>query len=311
VRAIGVFLFVVLALAAALPLVWFRWPSREQGLSRLDHGSGIAHRPATTLTDTLTTQDPVALALWQAQRERTLASLKRIRAGLPSPRLRLYDPWALRGLVAVMLVAAFFAAGDERLMRLSAAFDWDGVLAPTNIRVDAWVNPPVYTGKPPIILSAANKEAATLPTSGALPVPVGSTLIVRSSGGSLDVVAGGGITEAVSTEQAPQGTNEKRYAIAGDGTVHVRAPSGQPQWKFSAIPDRPPTISLAKDPERQARGSLQMSYKIEDDYGVTEARAHFIARRCDSAQSASEKSSAEPRPLFEAPQFPLMLPNAR
>jgi len=33
-----------------------------------------------------------------------------------------------------------------------------------------------------------------------------------------------------------------------------------------------PIISLAKDPERQARGSLQMSYKIEDDYGVTEAR---------------------------------------
>ena len=104
-------------------------------------------------------------------------------------------------------------------MRLAAAFDWNGVLAPSNIRVDAWVNPPVYTGKPPIILSAANKEAAALPMSGPLPVPSGSTLIVRSSGGSLDVVAGGGITEAVSTEQAPEGTNEKRFTIAGDGTV--------------------------------------------------------------------------------------------
>jgi len=305
-RAIGLGFFVLLALAASLPLVWFRWPSREQGLSRLDHGSGIAHRPATTLTDTLSTQDPVALALWQAQRERTLASLKRIRAGLPSPRLRLYDPWALRGLVAVMLVAAFFAAGDERVMRLAAAFDWNGVLAPSNIRVDAWVNPPVYTGKPPIILSAANKEAAALPMSGPLPVPSGSTLIVRSSGGSLDVVAGGGITEAVSTEKAPEGTNEKRFTIAGDGTVHVRAPSGQPQWKFTATPDRPPVISLAKDPERQARGSLQMSYKIEDDYGVTEARAQFVARAAEGTEEAQA-----PRPLYAAPQFPLVLPNAR
>jgi len=305
-RAIGLGFFVLLALAASLPLVWFRWPSREQGLSRLDHGSGIAHRPATTLTDTLSTQDPVALALWQAQRERTLASLKRIRAGLPSPRLRLYDPWALRGLVAVMLVAAFFAAGDERVMRLAAAFDWNGVLAPSNIRVDAWVNPPVYTGKPPIILSAANKEAAALPMSGPLPVPSGSTLLVRSSGGSLDVVAGGGITEAVSTEKAPEGTNEKRFTIAGDGTVHVRAPSGQPQWKFTATPDRPPVISLAKDPERQARGSLQMSYKIEDDYGVTEARARFVARLAEGTEDAQA-----PRPLYAAPQFPLVLPNAR
>jgi len=302
-RAIGLGLFVLLALAASLPLVWFRWPSREQGLSRLDRGSGIAHRPATALTDTLSTQDPVALALWQAQRERTLASLRRIRAGLPSPRLRLYDPWALRGLVAVMLVATFFAAGDERALRIAAAFDWNGVLAPTNIRVDAWVTPPLYTGKPPIILSAANKEAAALPMSGPLPVPAGSTLIVRSSGGTLDVIAGGGVTEAAPTEQAPKGTNEKHFTIAGDGTVHVRAPSGQPQWKFTATPDRPPTISLAKDPERQARGSLQMAYKIEDDYGVTEARAQFAVPPAEGAPAA--------RPLFTPPQFPLVLPNAR
>ena len=142
-------------------------------------------------------------------------------------------------------------------------------------------------------------------------MPAGSTLIVRSSGGTLDVVAGGGVTEAVPTEQAPKGTNERHFTIAGDGTAHVRAPSGQPQWTFSAIPDRAPTISLAKDPERQARGSLQMSYKIEDDYGVTEAQARFAVRPGEPPKGATEKSSAEPRPLFEPPQFSLVLPNAR
>jgi uncharacterized protein (TIGR02302 family) len=309
-RAIGLALFALSALGALLPLLRFRWPSREEGLSRLDRGTGIRHRPATALTDTLATQDPVALALWQAQRERTLASIKRIRAGLPSPRLPLHDPWALRALVAVMMVAAYVAAGDERMLRVAAAFDWNGVLSPANIRVDAWVTPPVYTGKPPIILSAANKEAAA-PAAGPLPVPAGSTLIVRSSGGTLDVVAGGGVTEAVPTEQAPKGTNERHFTIAGDGTAHVRAPSGQPQWKFSAVPDRAPTISLAKDPERQARGSLQMSYKIEDDYGVTEAQARFALRPGESPKAAPEKSSTEPRPLFDPPQIPLVLPNAR
>ncbi|MEA2868975.1 MAG: hypothetical protein QOE39_3690 [Bradyrhizobium sp.] len=304
-RAIGLGLFVLLALGSLFPLLRFRWPSREEALSRLDHGTGIRHRPATALTDTLVTQDPVARALWQAQRERTLASIKRIRAGLPSPRLAIHDPWALRALVAVLMVAAYVAAGDERMMRTEAAFDWNGVLSPANIRVDAWVTPPLYTGKPPIILSAANKEAA-VPVAGPLPVPAGSTLIVRSSGGSLDVAATGGVTEAVPTEQAPKGTNERHFTIAGDGTAHVRAPSGQPQWKFGAIPDRVPTIALAKDPERQARGSLQMSYKIEDDYGVTEAQAHFAVRPSDAP-----KGNAEPRPLFDAPQFPLVLPNAR
>jgi uncharacterized protein (TIGR02302 family) len=303
-RAIGLLLFAVLALAALFPLFKFRWPSREAALGRLDRGTGIRHRPATALTDTLATQDPVALALWQAQRERTLASIKRIRAGLPSPRLTIHDPWALRALVAVLMVATFVAAGEERTARVVAAFDWQGVLSPANVRVDAWVTPPVYTGKPPVILSAANKDAA-VPDAGPLPVPAGSTLIVRSSGGSLDVVVGGGLTEAAPAEQAPKGTNEKHFTIAGDGTAHVRAPSGQPQWKFSAVADRAPTIALAKDPERQARGSLQMSYRLEDDYGVTEAQAQFAARPGDAAKGAAA------RPLFDPPKFALVLPNAR
>jgi uncharacterized protein (TIGR02302 family) len=301
-RAIGLGLFLVLALAALSPLFRFRWPSRQDALTRLDRGTGIRHRPATTLTDTLKTQDPVALALWQAQRERTLASIKRIRAGLPSPRLPIHDPWALRALIVVLMVATYIAAGDERRIRIAAAFDWNGVFAADNVRVDAWVTPPLYTGKPPVILSAANKEAV-LPASGPLPVPTGSTLIVRSSGGALDVIVGGGVAEAAAEQAAPKGTSEKHFTITGDGTAHVRAPSSQPQWRFSALADHPPTIALAKDPERQARGSLQLSYKIEDDYGVTEARALFAARNAAGV--------AEARPLFDPPQLPLVLPNVR
>ncbi len=302
-RAIGLGIFTVLALAALSPLFRFHWPSRQDALTRLDRGTGIRHRPATTLTDTVTTQDPVALALWQAQRARTLASLKRIRAGLPAPRLAIHDPWALRALIVVLMVATYIAAGDERRIRVAAAFDWNGVFAADNVRVDAWVTPPLYTGRPPVILSAANKEAA-LPAAGPLAVPAGSTLIVRSSGGALDVAVGGGLTETAPAEQAPKGTTEKHFTIAGDGTAHVRAPSGQPQWRFSALPDHPPTIALAKDPERQARGALQLSYKVEDDYGVTEAHAQFAARN-------KPADGTEARPLFDPPQFSLVLPNVR
>ena len=315
-RAIGLGLFVALALAALFPMARFRWPTRQETLSRLDRGTGVRHRPATTLADRLTSQDPVALALWQAQRERTLASIKRIRAGLPSPRLSIHDPWALRALVVVMMAATYVAAGDERLMRIAAAFDWNGVLSPADVRVDAWVTPPLYTGKPPVILSAANKEAAALPAGGPLAVPAGSTLIVRSSGGSLDVVVSGGLKEVAPTEATPKGTNEKHFAITGDGTAHVRAPAGQPQWAFAATPDRAPTIALAKDPERQARGALQLSYKIEDDYGVTGAEAQFGLRPADAKDGAKDggkdgDTKAAARPLFQPPQFPLVLPNAR
>ncbi|HVV39908.1 MAG TPA: TIGR02302 family protein [Nitrobacter sp.] len=309
-RMAGVGVFVALGLAALVPAVRFHWPTREEGLARLDRATGRGHRPATALTDTVSTQDPVALALWQEQRTRTLASLTGFRAGLPSPRLAVHDRWALRALVIVAMVATYIAAGDERTERIAAAFDWNGMLAQPNVRVDAWVSPPKYTGRPPIILSAANKEAAS---DGALSVPAGSTLIVRSSGGNLDVVTGGALTEIAATEQAPQGTSERHFTIAGDGTAHVRAPAGQAPWTFTAVADRAPTIALAKEPERQARGSLQLSYKMEDDYGITEAHAIFATRSggVDRAGATdADEAAAPPRPLFDAPQFALVLPNA-
>ncbi|ABE38178.1 conserved hypothetical protein [Rhodopseudomonas palustris BisB5] len=304
-RVAGLALFAALAVVALLPVLKFRWPSRDDALARLDRATGLKHRPATALTDTLASSDPVAQALWQAQRERTLAAIKGVSAGLPAPRLPKHDPWALRALVAVLLVATFIAAGEERTARVAAAFDWNGALAAPNVRVDAWVTPPVYTNKPPIVLSAANRTLASS-NEAALPVPAGSTLLVRSSGGDLDVAISGGVVEALPEGEAPKGASERRYKITGDGTAHVRAPSGQPQWSFKATPDHPPSIALAKEPERQARGSLQLSYKLEDDYGVTEAHALFAA-----SPSATDQNSDTPRPLYEPPQFALTLPNAR
>ena len=71
---------------------------------------------------------------------------------MPSPRLAARDPYAIRGLVAILVVASFFAAGSEKFRRIAAAFDWQGAIAPANYRIDAWVSPPTYTGKPPILL---------------------------------------------------------------------------------------------------------------------------------------------------------------
>src|SRR5258705_13060250 len=108
-------------------------------------------------------------------------------------------------------------------MRVASAFDWNGVLAPANIRVDAWVTPPVYTGKPPIILSSANKESAA-PEAGPLPVPAGSTVIVRSSGGSLDLGAGGGVAPTAPPRQAPQGPHPPAFSVQSGGAPPAPAP---------------------------------------------------------------------------------------
>ena len=130
-------------------------PVPPMSLRRLDRGSGLRHRPATAIVDELavTPQDPYSLALWNAHVERTLAAARAFKAGWPSPRVALRDPYALRGLVLIACIATFVAAGGEHWKRIAAAFDWQGVVLPANFRVDAWVTPPAYTGKPPIILA--------------------------------------------------------------------------------------------------------------------------------------------------------------
>ena len=153
-RAIGLGVFFLLTAAAFAPLLMVRIPTAQDGLRRLDRNSGRPHRPATAIADDIAapTEDTFATALWRAHIVRALSAAKTLKAGVPAPRVASRDPYALRALVAVLVVATFFAAGSDRLRRIAAAFDWQGVMAPANYRIDAWVSPPNYTGKPPVIL---------------------------------------------------------------------------------------------------------------------------------------------------------------
>jgi uncharacterized protein (TIGR02302 family) len=308
-RNLAIFAFVIFFAAAIVRVVLalFHVPSRHDRLRRLDNVSGLAHRPATAIADEMATPDGDAWskALWRAHVEQALARLHSLRAGLPRPRLMLRDPFAVRALVLVLLIATFVAAGGERVRRITALLDWQGVVVPPNFRLDAWVSPPNYTAKPPVILPGVRPGDQPPVEASAVSVPVGSVLIIRASGqAQLDVAVKGGLQEVAGDQrpQAPAGTEERRYTITDRGTATLRGIGNDDiVWAFNAIPDKPPTISLAKDPEPQSRGQLALSYRLEDDYGVAEAQATF----------ALKDQSEGPRPLFGPPDFPLALPQAR
>jgi uncharacterized protein (TIGR02302 family) len=307
-RAVGLLAFVALIAASLIPFVFLRMPDSAEGLRRLDRSSGLRHRPATAISDELavTASDPVSLALWRAHVERALRTAARLRVGWPAPRLVARDPLAMRALIAVLLVATFVAAGDERGKRLAAAFDWRGVVAPKNFRVDAWVTPPSYTGRPPVILPGLRPGEPVPGAAAAISVPAGSILVIRGTGDvQFDVAVKGGIAQAPAEArpQAASGADERRFTVNEAGSATVQGVGRDVTWAFTAVPDRAPTIALAKDPEPQARGGLLLAYKLEDDYGITEAQAVFTRKsRLDGAQS---------RALFGAPDFTLVLPQAR
>jgi uncharacterized protein (TIGR02302 family) len=311
-RAIGVIAFVIAVAAAIVPFVFLRIPAIKDGLRRLDRDSGLAHRPATAIADALAapSKDPYAVALWNAHIERARAAARALKAGKPNPRVAWRDPYAVRALVLIACIATFVAAGGERWRRVAAAFDWQGVVLPANFRVDAWVVPPAYTGKPPVILRGIHPgetaAAGIAATQGPIAVPVNSTLVVRSTGKlNIDVSATGGVTPSKEDVHAPAGTEEHRFKIAGTGTAALRGAGDDLVWPFNVIPDNPPTIALTKDPQRQARGSLLLSYQLEDDYGVTQAEATFTRKDDPDA------SGAKRHPLYGPPDFALILPQAR
>lgn len=315
-RAVGLVAFAGLLIAALAPLVRLRFPARTLGLARLDRDSGLVHRPATAAVDTIATpsEDPWALALWRAHVERSLAAARSLKVGLPAPRLAVRDPVAVRMLVLLLVAVSFVSAGGDRMRRIAAAFDWHSTVVPTNYRLDAWVSPPVYTGRPPVILPGVRPgETAQAGIPAAVTVPAGSVLVIRASGQSgLDVSVTGGLVEAApdAAVKPPAGAEERRFTVKERGTATVRGTGHDLAWSFVATPDRAPTIALTKDPEPQARGALQLTYKVDDDYGVVEARA-TVAAKPAAAQPGAAAPAGEARPLFDPPETNLSLPQAR
>ncbi len=321
-RVIGLVVFGLLIIAAALPLIRLRVPSIHDGLRRLDRVSGAPHRPATTVVDQIAANDhdPVTRALWQAHVERALMSARKLKAGWPSPRLALRDPMALRALVLLLVVVSFFGASGEHFKRIAAAFDWQGMVAPANFRIDAWVNPPAYTGHPPVMLSGLRPGQTPAPEAAPVSVPVGSVLVVRSTGDvQFDITRKGGVDVAKADSSKPdakkpdagsplpKGSAQRTFVIKGDGAAVLRAAGTNVTWSFAAIPDRPPSIAITKDPERQLSGALRLDYKMSDDYGVVAAKAEFTLKDANG-----EKAGGKPaHPLFGPPEFKLNLPQAR
>ena len=251
----------------------------------------------------------MAQALWQAHVERALLSARKLKAGWPTPRLSLRDPMALRALVFILVVATFFAAGGERFKRVAAAFDWHGVVAPANFRIDAWVTPPVYTGRPPVMLPGL-RPGETAQNTPAAPVAVP----VRQS-------AGDPRDRQSAFRYCPQ---RRHRRCAGRSTRafagrNRRAPAsdqgrwlGRGAWRSrqrSRVEFHGDSRPRADDRPDQGSGAsgawcaCGSTIAMEDDYGVVEAKATFRAKE----ETTSDKP---PRPLFSAPDYALVLPQA-
>lgn len=286
-------------------------PPRDLAIRRMERSSGIPHRPGSSYEDTLTgqTNDPATAAIWHAHRDRLSRLLAALRPGPPRPATHRYDPMALRALGGLSLLLAAGLLGDTAHDRLASAFRLGAPGLASDARLDAWVTPPPYTAKPPIMLADGQRPGVFLGRDDGRPfeVPERSVLIIRATGtggGQLSVdfkPDGAAKSETIAGQSVPgvEGVAELRTELRRSGVMTVR---GQEKpWAFNVTPDLPPKIALIKEPEPNQRGSMKLNYRVEDDYGVVSAEAKFA--RLPRAQG-DEKTAWARNNVLRGPRFP-------
>src|SRR5215207_4860994 len=278
-RKVGVGLFGLALLTSLWPFVRLRRPDRGAALDRLDRDSGLEHRPARALEDTLAlgSDDPGARALWELHRRRAEAVVEKLRVAPPQPGMARRDRYALRAAPVVAVAASAFIAGPEIGARLSAAFDWRTPAALPSFRVDGWIDPPLYTRLPPLMIDLTAGEQR-------LRAPIKSTLVVRIAGkGDVAVTPGRGLSPLPAPENPRPDLREQRFRLDGNADLSVRTglASGL-RLTVEAIPDHPPEIALAGPPETNARGTFNLAYRAKDDYGIVAADGVIEGGGCRS-----------------------------
>ncbi|MDF3215754.1 MULTISPECIES: TIGR02302 family protein [Mesorhizobium] len=304
--------FAIAALAALYPLRFFRLPGAGEIDRRIEAANQLLHSPVLVQTDRPSGRESsFSQALWREHQKRMAGKLDNVGADLPRTRVPERDPWALRAVAALLLVTAFAFSFGPTGGRISDGFNAHGARDIVPPRIDAWVTPPSYTGKPPIFLTADANQA--IPT---FTVPEGSDVSLRVTGGSgeetlgyadknsnsraIDPAAPQAAAKPAASPATPSKVRQFTSKLTGDGTLTLT--SGEDQlgrWAFAVVPDKPPQIRFVGEPKRAANGAFELNYQIDDDYGAATAKAVF---------ALADPQAPNARPLYGAPEMPLTLP---
>jgi uncharacterized protein (TIGR02302 family) len=247
-----------------------RWPGWMEAARRVERDSALAHRPISEGGDHLAAGigDPAAEALWRLHLTQLLRRIANLRVSRPRSSLPRRDPRAWRYVLLVALGCGVVFAGHDSLRRVEAALIPDSGAGASAAGIDAWIDPPSYTGQPPLYL--ARGETRTIS------VPAGSELEVRVHDASARPHFSIDPSPASDTPSFAGAHREygARYAIADSGLVRVRA-DGRTlgDWHIQAIPDLPPQIMFLAAPSRTPHDAVKFVFSAGDDYGVTNVRA--------------------------------------
>jgi len=297
--------FAVAFIASLWPLKQFIKPKPEEITRRIEVKSELEHRPITAQSDELAMgeRDGFSEVLWREHKTRMSSQLNNMTSGAPAPKANRFDPFTIRAILPILVFAAFFFSFSSVGGKLSDSYIKQESTAELLTRMDAWINPPEYTRKPPIYLSLGEGEQ----TLKSLTVPTGSDFFLRIIGNSdVKLLLGGEANETlIQPEEAEEIAEEIEYkfTLKKDNVIRLTHRDNElAQWGIAIIEDKAPEIAFSEQPKSALSGSLELGYNVKDDYGVVSARAII---------NSVEQADPNARPLVDAPEVDLPLPRFR
>ena len=245
-------------------------PTEEGAERRLERDSNLRHRPFAVLRDQpAIPETPGEAGLWAAHTATATRALRHLRLRVPSANLPLRDPHACRVAALLLLVAGLVTAGDRANQRILSSFI-PGAMAPAGaaIVVQAWIEPPAYTGLPPIFLTREG-GAPSASADAPIDVPAGSKLSVSLTGGSFKPrvsLPGGRAKFHATGESAWQATAV--ITESGPLVLH-RFLSTLGAWTLNVLPNDPPLVTIPATPGPAGKTlELKLPWHVAQRWGV-------------------------------------------
>lgn len=299
-------------------VIRLRPPTRHEAMRRVEEKSGLPHRPVSAHEDRLAegSSDPVQQAVWEEHRFRQLRNMGALKAGVPRSSWRDIDPRAFQVPVGLALVAALLLGPGDTRSNLADSLSFTPLAPEVQTVMDAWLKPPAYTGKPPVLLTSP-AMAERLKAEPEINVPDKSVLSIRITGAEAPVLS---FHEPVENANPPAVEGFSPKVKAGDGLFQAEVPLTRPaivkvmdrgkelaSWRISLIPDAPPTIEITADPTGDSSGTLSAKWKATDDYGVAGITADiYLADEQEEGVGFTDAGIFE----FDPPKLPVSLRKA-
>lgn len=240
---------------------WLGWPTVAAAERRIERASGLRHGPLSVGRDA-----PAGGAglLWAAHQAWAQQAASRGRLGAPAPALAEADPRALRALAALLLLAGIGVAGAGAPARLAGLLP-GGALGGAPV-IEAWIEPPAYTGEAPVFLTHG---------AGAVTVPADSRLKVSIGAGSRPWLAVPGGRARFRTPAAGAWTAEAPLRRSGRLRLGVWWHT-LGAWKITILPNAPPDVAWDGAPGRAARpDETRLPWRAGQRWGVASLQAEL------------------------------------